>query len=785
MFSSPEEILKTLPLSDENLHLLTEIFEVIPLQIAVKSLREESYGAFAIWNRGAELGLGITSEEALGLTDADLFPADQAATLAEGDREVAQTGEAVITREAISSRSQGPRLRRTIKTPVFDADEKLVAILQVSEDITDHHGKNGDKAEFAGPLNSLFPGAVFQFRVDAEGRSGFPYISEGIRHLTGDEASEVMAGRVNPLDRLVSEDLPGYLMNVAKSRRELSACRQEFRIRTGAGDVRWLSSTSLPRQEADGATVWHGFLTDVTQARQSTDMQARGEERLHCALAGTSTAAWEVELGTGELYLSREWETLFDFGREAVPRTFDQWLVKFHLDDVEKVNGLRTSETGESQNVRHLGGDGKYRRVVLRSRPVRDQTGRLVRLVGTITKDSEATLATQFPTPPKASNGVQLLSKMNHAIRNRLNAVLGFSEVLSAAPLAPEQLDHVLNIHENGNQLLQILSDVLDYSKIEAGHLTPKPVPVNLPTHLRFFVETFQSAATARGLSLGITLADGLPPSVLCDIALLNQVLRKLLNNALKFTKEGLVAVSVSPAGPATETHCPISIQVRDTGSGIEPERLASLFDPLAESGQPGQPGIDLGLALVQRLCELSGWTVGVESEVGRGTIFTVKMLLEIPPQNPDDGMVSGTGPAMRSPLNLLDHPPKILVVDDNSTNRQLIRLLLRHLGHKADEAVNGFEGVEKATATTYDLIFMDLGMPGMDGFEATQRIRRGPHGSEPMIVALIAHALAEHRERSLEAGMDAYLNKPVNKTDLEKILNGAPNAAGTAGTGA
>ncbi len=794
MLSSPEEILKTLPLSDENLHLLTEIFEVIPLQIAVKSLREECYGAFAIWNRGAELGLGITSGEALGLTDADLFPADQAATLAEGDRAVQRTGEAVITRESISSRLNGPRLRRTIKTPVFDADEKLVAILQVSEDITDHHGKAGDKGDFPGSLNSLFPGAVFQFRVDAEGRPGFPYISEGISQLTGDEAGEVMAGRANPLDRLVSEDLPGYLMNVAKSRRELSPCRQEFRVRTKEGDIRWLSSTSLPKQETDGATVWHGFLTDVTRVKQSTDAHARGEERLHSALAGTKTAAWEADLGNGELYLSSEWGALFDFGRGDFPRTFDEWLAKFHLDDVEMVNGLRTAEPAKVENrreFRHLCGDGKYRRVLLCSRPVRDQAGRLVRLVGTITKEPDAPSAvTSFnPAPAGAtivSDGVKILSKMNHEIRNLLNAVIGFSEILATAPLEVEQLDHVLNIHENSSELLQILSDVLDYSKIEAGHLVPKPVPVNLRMHLRFFVDTFQPAATARNLSLRFIMSDEVSPSLLCDIALLNQVLRKLLNNALKFTKAGSVEVEVSPAGPATETHCPIAIQVRDTGPGIEPGRLPSLFDPLAESGDPernGNPGIDLGLALVHRLCELSGWKVGVESEAGKGTTFTVNLSLEIPPAAPDNRASLNAGPAKRSTLSLVDRPPKILVVDDNSTNRQLIRLLLRHLGHKADEAVNGFEGVEKATSTSYDLILMDLGMPGMDGFEATQRIRGGPNGSSPMIVALIAHALAEHRERSLEAGMDAYLKKPVTKADLQTILNGAPNSSKTVGT--
>jgi two-component system sensor histidine kinase/response regulator len=775
MFSSPEEILKTLPLSDDNLHLLTEIFEVIPLQIAVKSLREECYGSYVIWNRGSELGLGIMSEEALGQTDADLFPNDQAAALTESDRAVERTGEAAISCDSISSRPHGLRLRRTIKTPIFDADEKLVAILQVSEDITDYQGKTN--GTLPAPLSSLFPGAVFQFRIDAEERPSVPYISEGIRELTGDDAAAVMEGRANPFDRLVPEDLPAYLVGIAKSRRELSPFRQEFRIRTKDGDIRWLSSTSLPKQEADGATVWHGFLTDVTRARQSTDVLARGEERLRSALAGTKSAAWEVDLGSGELYLSREWGTLFEFGQESFPRTFDEWLAKFHLDDVESVNGLRTASANgeERREFRHLAGDGKYRRVLLRSRPVRNPAGQVLRLVGTITKDPSSSSPARAP---QASQGVQILAKMNHEIRNLLNAVIGFSEILATAPLEAEQLDQVLSIHENSTELLQILSDVLDYSKIEAGRLTPKPVPVNLRAHLGLFVDTFQPDAHARNLTLRFAGSDAVPPLLLCDIALLNQVLRKLLNNALKFTRTGSVEVEVSPAGPATATYCPVAIQVRDTGPGIEAGRLATIFDPLTESSAPGpngKAGIDLGLALVRSLCELSGWTVGVESQVGKGTKFTVNLSLEIPPADPETP--ANGGPAQRSPLNLLDHPPKILVVDDNGTNRQLIKLLLRHLGHTADEAVNGFEGVEKASATIYDLIFMDLGMPGMDGFEAAQRIRNGPHGATPMIVALIAHALAEHRERSLEAGMDAYLNKPVNKADLEKVLYGVPTA--------
>ncbi len=789
MLSSAEELLKTLPMSDENLHLLTELCEVIPLQIAVKSLRDDCYGSFVLWNRGAEVGLGITSDEALGLTDASLFPPDQAAFFEDRDREVQRLGEAVVVpRESITSRTSGLRIRRTIKTPIFDAEEQLVAVLQVSEDITDHngHAPNGvSKGYEPDSLNGLFPGVIYQFRVDAEGRSTFPYISDGIVEMTGDPACDITSGKVNFLDRLVSGDLSGYLVNIAKSRREGKVCRQEFRVQTKTGDVKWLSSVAVPKQHDDGATTWHGFLSDVTLSKQAFDAQSRGEERLRCALEGTGAAAWEVDLVDGSLYLSREWKGLFGFELDPMPRTFDEWLGKIHLDDVEMVNGLRS--TGPvmpdgQQEFRHLCGDGKYKRVLLRAHPVRDLQGQLIRLVGTISDAGRRSAGAEKPAgnpvvasrngspqqAPVVADGVKVLAKMNHEIRTLLNAVIGFSEILAVAPLETEQRDHVLSIYENSTELLQILSDVLDYSKIEAGRLTPKPVPVNVLAEVQKAVESFQNVAAARSLELDVLSAGEIPKSLLCDTALLNQVLRKLVNNALKFTTSGSVEVEVIPDGEATGQTCPIVIRVRDTGPGIAPERLDTLFEPFAGpdgTGGKAGGGIDLGLALVNQLCALAGWTVEVASELGRGTTFTVRLPLGV------SGTATKDAPPKRMGRNLPDQPPKILVVDDNSTNRQLIRLFLRDLGHVVDEAKNGFEAVEMASGTIYDLIFMDLSMPVMDGFEATRRIREASTGGEPMIVALIAHALAEHRERSLEAGMDAYLNKPVNRADLEGIL--------------
>lgn len=782
----PEDILKYLPLSDENFGLLTEIFDAIPLQIVVKSVREESFGEFLIWNRETEVLLGITAEEAVGRTDAELFTVEEAGRFSEADREILRSGKArVIPREKIMSRTKGMRSLRTSKTPIYDADGVAVAMLAVSEDITDRESTKLElqKAlDFLNNINSQLPGAVYQFRVDATGRSTFPYVSEGIRQLTGDEAQEIIDGQINLLGRILPEDLPGFLANVARSRRELSHCRQEFRLRTREGEMRWILSNSLPKNQRDGSTIWHGFMSDVTSAKKTSEALQRGEERLHSALEAARAAAWEIDLADDALYLSPEWGNLFGFEREEFPKTFAGWLEKVHPEDVEMVSRLkapRGQDEVEQLEFRHLRGGGGYLWVLLRGKFVVDAHGDPVRQVGTMVDVTDRLLTKlQLIEAKEAAERASqakgdFLAMMSHEIRTPLNAVLGFSELLSAMPLGREQADYLRTIQENSSALLVILNDVLDYSKIESGRLDLHPGPVDIVRMVRSAGDFFRPQAVGKGIDLRVVSSGELPDMLLCDAARLNQVLHNLLSNAVKFTEKGGVIVEVVSAGRPEGAVWPVEIRVRDTGIGIALDRHPGLFDPFYQADNSTRRrfgGTGLGLAIVKRLATLMGGTIEVESEAGGGSLFTLSLSLHEPEK--DEPLPERE--VKRMSVNLGSLLPKILVVEDNPTNRRLVRLFLKKLGHEADEAANGFDGVEMVAAKSYDVIFMDLEMPGMDGYEATRLIREAQNGSSPFIVALTAHALPEHRERSLRAGMDSYLSKPVKLSDLKGVLREA-----------
>jgi two-component system sensor histidine kinase/response regulator len=782
----PEDILKYLPLSDENFGLLTEIFDAIPLQIVVKSVRDESFGEFLIWNREAEVLLGITAEEAVGRTDAELFSQEEAGRFSVADREILQTGQArLIPREKIMSRTKGMRSLRTIKTPIYDAEGIAVAMLAVSEDITDRESTKLElqKAlDFLNNINSQLPGAVYQFRVDATGRSAFPYISEGIRLLTGDEAQEIIDGQINLLGRILPEDLPTFLANVARSRRELSHCRQEFRLRTREGEIRWILSNSLPKNQRDGSTIWHGFMSDVTSAKKTSEALQRGEERLHSALEAARAAAWEIDLTDDALYLSPEWGNLFGFEREEFPKTFVGWLENVHPEDVEMVSRLkapRGRDDVEQLEFRHLRGGGGYLWVLLRGKFVMDAHGEPVRQVGTMVDVTDRLLTKlQLIEAKEAAERASqakgdFLAMMSHEIRTPLNAVLGFSELLSAMPLGREQADYLRTIQENSSALLVILNDVLDYSKIESGRLDLHPGPVDIVRMVRSAGDFFRPQAAGKGIDLRVVSSGDLPDTLLCDAARLNQVLHNLLSNAVKFTEKGGVIVEVVSGGPPAEGFWPVVIRVRDTGIGIALDRHPGLFDPFYQADNSTRRrfgGTGLGLAIVKRLATLMNGTIEVESEAGGGSLFTLSLSLREPEKEPSPPERD----LKRLSVNLGSLLPKILVVEDNPTNRRLVRLFLKKLGHEADEAANGFDGVEMVAANSYDVIFMDLEMPGMDGYEATRLIREAQNGASPFIVALTAHALPEHRERSLQAGMDSYLSKPVKLADLKGVLREA-----------
>ncbi len=376
------------------------------------------------------------------------------------------------------------------------------------------------------------------------------------------------------------------------------------------------------------------------------------------------------------------------------------------------------------------------------------------------------------------------LATMSHEIRTPLNGVLGMTTVLADTPLTDEQLKHVRMIQLSGESLLVIINDTLDYSKIEAGRVDLAQQPFDLTACIQDSVTMLSTRAEAKGLALKQVLAPDLPSGVVGDAARLRQILINLLSNAIKFTERGEVVLRAAMIERSAE-RCRLSLSVTDTGIGIaitQQDRLFQRFSQLDDTNTRKYGGTGLGLAISKRLAELMAGTITVESELGRGSTFTLTFEIGISPLDvhaqrsritraDGDALPPARKPSPASvtpPIRLGEQMPmRVLVTDDNPVNRHVAMLMLKKFGYACEVAHDGAEAVAAYERAPYDLILMDVQMPGMDGLDATRRIRALTGSQQrPWIVAVTAGAFEEDRIKALGAGMNDFLNKPL-KADL------------------
>jgi len=369
----------------------------------------------------------------------------------------------------------------------------------------------------------------------------------------------------------------------------------------------------------------------------------------------------------------------------------------------------------------------------------------------------------------------QFLATMSHEIRTPMNGVLGSLDLLRHSPLDAHQRNLVNTAASSGSSLMDILNDVLDHSTIEAGKLKLRPAPVSLHSLAASVVALFIANAEGKGLRLTLEIERGVVDWVIADAQRLKQVLLNLIGNAVKFTDEGAISLTLRPSAAPAEA-AGVRFDVRDSGSGIPPESQGRLFQPfhqvLADGGRRSG-GTGLGLAISQRIVEAMDSKITVESRPGVGSVFSFSMVFErdTMPNHPVQvdsalGSLDGDGS-----LN-----GNILLVEDNEVNRMIAREVLLSLGLSVDEATNGVEALEFLKGNRPDLVLMDCLMPVMDGYETAKRIRQQEvtSGTQRLpIVALTANAFDEDASRSRAAGMDAHLAKPYTRAQLRDVLRG------------
>jgi signal transduction histidine kinase/DNA-binding NarL/FixJ family response regulator len=369
----------------------------------------------------------------------------------------------------------------------------------------------------------------------------------------------------------------------------------------------------------------------------------------------------------------------------------------------------------------------------------------------------------------------RFIATVSHEIRTPMNAVMGLADTLLEDGLRKPQHEMVDMIRESGGSLLRMLDDILDYSKLDSGRMTLEAKPFSPDSVTAATVATIGSRARAKGLTIVAIPAPGLPKSLVGDAGRIGQILLNLASNAVKFTETGGVTLQVL-CPDRDQRHAVIEWVVTDTGVGIAESRIDNLFNDFVQAdetiaGRYG--GTGLGLAICRRLVSQMGGTISVESALGEGSRFRVRLPFQLAPTPPDRVEPPASASEMfRARLRAMGRPPRILIAEDNATNQFVIRQILAREGVTPELVGDGRAAVEAAAATCYDVICMDMRMPGMDGLEASRLIRSGQGASAATpIIALTASAFPEDVQACRDAGMDLFVPKPVRKEGLLDAL--------------
>lgn len=608
--------------------------------------------------------------------------------------------------------------------------------------------------------------------------------------LTGWTQSSAIGKPVSAVFVIISattkQSLPSPVEEVLRTGRTVSLSNDTTLVSRSGREFQ-IADSAAPIHDASGEMSGVVMVfTDVTQQYRFKRKLAESEHRFRTALDEAPFPVLLHDARGDVLMLNRQWSLLTGYEPSQVP-TIHRWkeLSDPEIDPESRFSGQARSTDGE-QNIRCS--DGTLRTwnvsmIELGAMP----DGRHITMLAAVdvTVQSETMRALQRSKKAAESANAaktEFLANMSHEIRTPLNGIMGMMQLLVSTPLDDEQKQYVSNAISSSGRLSQLLSDVLDLSRIEAGGLVLRDECVTPSELLDAIKDLFTLGTRSSQVELALEISPGLPQHILLDGGRLRQILFNLVGNALKFTEKGHIHVRLDELAIHGGMRQLLLISVEDTGIGIPQGAMRDIFNPFYQvdgSHVRRQGGVGLGLSIVRRLVIAMGGALCIDSAEGEGT----RIHLSLPfrtcaPDSGDKPETSGETPEAGLPMALGDpaalHGLNLLLVEDDPVNQLATAGLLRKSGARVTIAANGQEGLAAALSDSFDCIIMDVQMPIMDGIEATQRLRsdgRYTARAATPVVAMTAHALEGDREMCLASGMDTYVTKPATLESLAQAI--------------
>ncbi len=661
-------------------------------------------------------------------------------------------------------------------------------VLDISERKKAEEALVQSEAQFKS-LASNIPGVTYRCLNDEHWT--MLYMSHEIDSLSGYPSSDFLHNAVRSYESVIyPEDAGRIHREIAEAIGKKSDWDIEYRIVARDGTLKWAQEKATAIRDEEGNVLYiDGFILDITEEKHSKEALIQSQQKFKQYIESAPYAVFVMDRLGYYSDVNVMAEHLSGYSRDEllqmsiadlVPKK-DLVKVRKHFSQLEK-DGITKST---QMQYRPKNGELRYwsatpvklshEQFLAFAYDITEQKKASDMLIQTNHYLEEATIrANNFAAEAQMASKAKsnFLANMSHEIRTPMNAIMGLSELLNDTSLSPKQSEYLQKITSASSLLLGIINDILDFSKIEAGKIEVEKAPVDLKKLLMHLHTMFEESASKKGVHFALNIHDAVPSLVLSDELKLIQILNNFLSNALKFTSEGSVILSLELLRKDQE-RARLRFSVEDTGIGISEEQLKKLFIPFTQadvSTTRKYGGTGLGLSIAKRLGEAMGGSVGVQSHEKRGSLFYLELESEVLEW---DHILLSTPPSSKERKEGLEGL-HVLVVEDNSINQEVVKAMLERVGISAEVANNGQEGVECFLRERFDAILMDIQMPVMGGYEASQQIRK--HDASIPIIALTAAATAEDKKKALDAGMNEHLAKPLHSKRLYQLLEGLCN---------